>query len=452
VAKGFSIAKRVLGGRIDDVLPEIGKLPQYQGIADPTALKTKFLEDVARAGVLQSTQQADLLTARSSGELSQVFAGLNPMSRLGAFKELIPDGSRNPLQMISDFGQMAGVTNRYETRNPLLNWSQKLSDVNDGIARLGGFVALLRQGVAPEAAAQRIQRALVDYGSLTPFERGVMKKIFPWWSYTSRIGSYVVQSMLEKPGGLYGQTLRASEALQRSNDETYVPQRLRQSFAVRVPDELLSYLGIQQKPGNTTFASDFDLPGIDALGLLNPKSLQGTIGNLLGQTNPFIKGTAELAFDQDLFSKRRLEDADPAVNRVYRWLTGGELSPTAKVIGSNLPATQRLFGVIAGLTDDRYGQDRNIAKTLLNSTAGVKVSDYPPEMVIADAVDQLESGLGPYRKYFTRSYFDKEKLATAPPEIQKQAALAEILNKRRTQQLKNRNKTPPISVPFLPGT
>lgn len=440
---GFSIAKRVMAGDIDSVLPQISKLPQYQGIADPNVIKQRFLSDVAGTGVLTSLAQSDLITAKRSGELSKIFPGLTPVTRMGAFKEFIPDGSRNPLQMLGDFASIQGVTNKYETRNPLLNWSQKLSDANDSIARLGGMVALMSQGNTAEVAAQRITSALVDYSSLTTFERGVMRKIFNWYSYTSKIGKYVVQSMIEKPGGLYGQTMRAMNTLQQSTDETYVPERLRQQVSVRIPDELLSYLGMPQEPGTTTSLTDFDLPGMDALSLINPRSLQGTIGNILGQANPFIKGTAELAFNQDLFSKRSLNDADPAVNKVYRRLTGGELSNVAKVVGSNIPGTQRILGLAGSLMDDRIPMSQRIPKTGINSLAGVKVAVTDRKDVIDDAQRQLDQRMSPYTKSFERTFIDKDKIVSASPEEQRLAILSKVLAAQKRKDAAARNPKPP---------
>ena len=442
--KGFSLAKRVMAGNIDSILPQIAKLPQYQGVADLNVVKQRFMSDIAGSGVLSSLAQTDLITAKRSGELSKIMPGLTPVTRMGAFKELIPDGSRNPLQMIGDFASLQGITNQYETRNPLLNWSQKLSDANDSIARLGGMIALMSKGDTAEVAAKRISNALVDYSSLTTFERGLMRKVFNWYSYTSRIGKYVVQSMMEKPGGLYGQTLRAMNTLQQSTDDTYVPERLRQQLSFRIPDEFFDYFGIQREPGTNTFLTDFDLPGVDALSLINPKSLQGTIGNLLGQTNPFIKGAAELAFNKDLFSKRSLDDADPAVNKVYRRLTGGgELSNLAKVVGSNIPGTQRVLGIAGSLMDDQVPFDQAFPKTLFNSLAGVKEADVNRRWMINDAQQRIDERMSPFTGSFERTFIDKEKLVNASPEEQRLAILSKVLAEQKRKEAAAKKPKPP---------
>lgn len=430
--RGFSIAKQVLGGNIDSVLPKIAKLPQYQGLANPSEIKRKFLSDVAASGVLTGLSQSDILSAKRAGEVSSLVPGMTPISRLGSFRELLPDGSRNPLQMLYDFGQVRGFSNKFETRNPLLNWSQALGDTNDSIARLGGYIAMLLKGASPEYAAQRMQSALVDYSSMTTMERQFFKKIFLWWSYQSRIGKYVVGSMLENPGGGYSQALRAMNTLQRSDDKTYVPEDLRQQFAIRIPDELKPYLGMVPKPGVTTFFKDFDFPGVDVLSLWQPRSLQGTIENLVGQANPFIKGVGELAFDKDLFTKRPLKEANTPADRLYRALTGSAtgLSPVAKVIAGNIPFTQRAIGIAGGLADDRIPMQQRVYKQLLNNLSGVKIQDVDERQMLRDALRASGEDLdGVSREMLIRT-IPKESLKNATPETLEKVRLNKAISKR----------------------
>lgn len=450
--RGFGLAKQVLAGDIDGALPQLSQLPAFRGMSGP-ALKSAVYQEIAASGILTGLAQADVLTARRSGELSRLLPGVTPVSRLGALGELLPDGSRTVPQMVQDFGTIRGnmpFMNKFETRNPVLNASQKLTDANDSIARLGGWFALLSQGINPEQAAQRMQKALVNYESLTPFERGFMRKIFPWYSYTSRIGKYVVDSMLENPGGPYSQLVRGVNVASQENEGTYVPAWLRQRLSLRVPDEVMSALGVTQGDGNQTFLSlGGVLPGMDALSLLSPGDAGGTVRNLLAQSNPYMKGAAELAFGEDLFSKLPLEEADPAINKVYRGLTGGELSPTAKVLGSNIPGIQRLVGVAGSLMDDRYPMSVKAPKTAINNLLGVSAANVDERMRTADAMKQLNDQMSGFTKTFPRTVVDKEAIATAPPEIQRLAILRQIMEKRERDAKKaKKNQLPP--VPLLP--
>lgn len=430
---GLKVAKQILGGDMEGALDDIARLPQYQGIADRQELRRRFTEDAAASGVLTTLASSDLLSSRISGDIDQLVPGFTPMSRGRAFGEFLPDGSRNPLQMAYDFTQIRGVTNRYETRNPLLNWSQKLNDANDSIARLGSYVALLRQGLSPETAAKRTAASLVDYSSLTPFERAYARRVFPWWSYSSRIGAYVTQSLMEKPGGLYGQSIRAMNTLQQSDDNAYVPTWMRQQFSVPLDSGFLAMIGLEPPPGYQVRARDLDFPGVDAVfGTIVPGSASETMRNVLSQTSPFIKAPAELAFNQDLFTGRPLREADTPADRVYKSLSGdpGGLSPLAKVVANNIPGTQRLMSLAGGLMDPRIPDWRQRGiKQVINNTTGVKVTTLDPKAMAADAqrliaADLESKGLSRERPI---TWYPDELLATASPQDQRKVLLAKQL-------------------------
>lgn len=430
---GLKVAKRILGGDMEGALDDIAKLPQYQGIANRQDLRRRFTEDAAASGVLTTLASSDLLSSRISGDIDQLVPGFTPMSRGRAFRELLPDGSRNPLQMAGDFFQIRGVTNQYETRNPLLNWSQRLNDANDSIARLGSYVALLGQGLSPEAAAKRTAASLVDYSSLTPFERTFARRVFPWWSYSSRIGAYVTQSLMEKPGGLYGQSIRAMNTLQQSDDSAYVPTWMRQQFSFPIDNNVLAAIGMEPPPGTAVRVRDVDFPGIDSLfGTIDPMSASNTFRNVLSQTNPFIKGAAELAFDQDLFTRRPLQEADTPADRVYKYVTGSEqgMSPLAKVIANNIPGTQRAMSLAGGLMDERIPEFwQRLLKQGINNTTGMKVTHIDPKAMYNDAKRALASDLKDdnVSRQMPIVWYPDELLVGAPPSVQRKVLLAKQL-------------------------
>ena len=201
---GLSTAKSILKGNYDDAIAQLRQLPQYASIADPQMLRRQFIEDAAGSGILQTLASSDLVTSNRTGSLSQLVPGITPMTRMDAAKELVnPEGWKNFFQ-IKDIRLPWQSQSAYETLNPVLNASQKLSDFVDSTGRLGGYISLLRQGLSPQEAAKRITGALVDYSSLTSMERGMIRPVFMWWAYNSRIGKYAVQSLMNNPGGKIG--------------------------------------------------------------------------------------------------------------------------------------------------------------------------------------------------------------------------------------------------------
>lgn len=443
---GMGTAKKILAGRMDEAVAALKQLPQYAKITDPNALRRAFIEDAAGSGVLQTLASSDLLTANRSGDIAQLVPGSTPISKMDAAKELF-GGDYSQFFQIKDIQMPWQKAAAYETKNPILNASQKMSDYVDSVGRLGGYISLLRQGVTPAEAARRMTSALVDYSSLTPLERGTFRAFFPWWAYNSRIGKYVVQHLANNPGGGYAQTIRALNTLQTPDKDTYIPEALRQSFAVRVPDALKPYLGIDQDSENTTFFRDIDLPGVDVLSLFSPqrsigRSLQQTAFNVLNQANPAIRGAAELATNEDFFSRRPLEQAITPLDRVYMRASGSQypLNPWIRTGLNAMPGLQRPIGLAAGLMDDRIPMQQRVAKQLFNTFTGVKIQDVDPEWMINDQRRAIANDLHGWTRTRVTNFVPKESIQFMPPALQMAVGVDKSLEKKATKLNEEKRK------------
>lgn len=449
---GIQLAKKIMAGQFDEVIGEIAKLPQYQGIADPQALKKAFMRDVGGEGVLSTLSQSDLLTTTRAGDIDQLIPGTTPMRRGDFLKELIPDGSRNPLQMARDFGTIRSVTDKYKTLNPILNASQRYGDWNDSVGRLGGYLALLRQGISPSEAARRMREALVDYSSLTPVERTTFRNTFIWWAYSSRIGKYAVQSLLNNPGGRYAQTIRGMNTLQRSDDKHYVPEALRQQLGIRigqgdvVSDAIRRVLAIPENAETDTYLKDIDLPGIDVLSLLSPGDLRATMGNIANQMHPSIRTFAELATNQDLFSKRPLDEAVAPIDRLWMRASGSAtgVDPTIKALINNIPGPQRIIGLAGGLADQRIPWDQRWRKQAINALLGVKLQDVDPDYWIAEARRKNADSMKGWVKKGGFYFLPEDRRDQAPESVLQAFALEQELARRQRllNEAKEKNERP----------
>ena len=459
VYKGLEAAKAIVGGRVDEAAAMLKELPGYN-LADTAAIQKKLVEDVSGTGILESLASSDLVTSNQTGIMNHLVPGSAPMSKMDALREFIPDGSRSLGQMASDQFQFRGIqlpfqkTAAYETRNAMLNAAQKFSDYTDTVARLGGMIALMRQGISADVAAKRITSALVDYSSLTSFERQTLRRIFPWWAYTSRIGKYVVGQLAQNPGGGYAQTMRALSTLQASDEDTYVPEALRQQFAFRVPDAIKPYLGIDPNSPNTTFLTDIDIPGIDTLSLLGLAptaygTVQSTAYNLAQQANPFIKSAMELATGTDTFSRRPLEQAVTPADRIYKSLyekaTGTPaptgLNPLVRQAINVVPGPwQRLISIGGTLADDRIPMTQRVLKTGVNAMTGVKLRTVDPAWQLNDARRKLAGRLGSFMQDYTESYIPKETIPQVPSELIPEYQLFRTLGKDLRETRKARQQ------------
>lgn len=442
---GMNAASKFLAGDFDAAIPMLRQLPKYSRLATDDAVRLAFAEDAGATGILSTLASSDLLSARRQAAFTELVPGSSPVRMSDAVQEMIPDGSRSPVEMAKDFFTIQGVSSQWNTKNPLLNASQKINDANDSIARLGGFIALMKQGVAPDQAAERITRALVDYSSTTDIERSVFKVVFPWWTYSSRMGKYVVQHLLERPGGRYGQMIRSMNTLQQGDeDDPYIPTALRQQFAMRVPDALLPYIGREPGGDTTTYFKDLDLPGVDVLSLFVPGNVgldvSETLQNLAQQSHPLARTTAEMATGLDFFSKRPLDEAVTPLDRIYQAAFGTKtrLSPTAKAVIQNIPGIQRLISLGGGLSDQRIPFEDRVLKQAINNLTGVKIQDVDPDWMYSDISRKISRNLKGYMSSKPIDFIPEELQPEVPPHLIKQYMLKKAVDRKAAEYKKQK--------------
>jgi hypothetical protein len=440
---GIAAASKILNNQYDDALSYLRKIPRYANArGGDVEIIRMFQQDVGQTGILSGLATTDLLSANRRGDVGQFLPGSTPISLGRAMQELAPDGTTTLGQKARDFFTIRGVNTNYETRNPIYNASQVLGDTVDSMGRLAGFMSLMRMGVAPEEAASRMMRALVDYSSLTPFERKTIRKIVPWWAFNSRIGAYAVKSLAANPGGRYAQTIRAINDLQATTEESYIPTALRQRFAIRVP-EFADRAG-----GPKSYLTDIDLPGIDVLNMVRlgyqPDILgsllqtgQNTMGELAQQANPLIRSVAELATGQDFFSKRPIEQAVTPYDTLYRSITGDKYARINPLVRSALanavsavPLGPRSVSLAANLADARVPNvSFRAAKAAVNNLTGVKFQNVDAEYEALDALQKIREQNARYTNEFVQSYIPKELEPRLPEETRRLNALSKQLQR-----------------------
>lgn len=439
--QGLRNASLILNNKYQDALPYLMGIPRYQG-KSAAEVQRMFQLDVGSSGILQGLASSDLLSSSRRGDIGQFLPGSTPISVGRALKELVPDGTTTLAQKARDFATIRGVTTNFQTKNPIYNASQVLGDTVDSMGRLGGFMSLMKLGVAPDEAASRMMAALVDYSSLTPFERSTIRRIVPWWAFNSRIGAYAVRSITANPGGRYAQTIRAVNDLQATTEETYIPTALRQRFAIRVPQALTP-------EGNpTAYLTDIDLPGFDTLNLLRMgyqtdtagavlQTAQNTLSEVMQQTNPLIRSIAELGTGQDFFSKRPLDQAVTAYDTLYRAASGDKyarINPLLRAAMSNavsmVPLGPRGVSLTANLVDARIPNvPFRVLKAGVNNLTGVKIQNVDGEYEALDALEKIKQQNAPYTSEMIRQYIPAERLPNIPVENQRLNALSQELQR-----------------------
>ena len=501
---GYSGAKHLLHGQEGELIRIVNRMPRYMRYATPEERLSAYLDDLAAQGISRGRQLDDIGTSvtnrqTSQGLRSELMAGPAPETTLGyqiwdtisgsklmdksasmrylPERELLGLGSTlNPMKLPSNISQgLMGYWNTIkgikptETTNPILRWSARLGDTTDKINRIAGYNGLLLQGISPEEAAKRIMAAHVDYNSLTKFERGFMRNMLPFWAYQSRISKWVLTKIAEKPGGAYTQLgLRLPKRLSENDTQSdYVPRRISDKYGLSLePIRKIPGLGgivdavAPQTTGISSWASDFDLPGIDQINQIKVKtdsegkiklasSLGHTIGSFAEGSHPLIKMAYEAGTGQDSYTglkKNYARNTMPVIAERLGLLDPNQNYDTMSRLGGVdqalqflMPFYSRTMQAARKGTDPRI-QDPQAAllQNLINATAGVKIENIDDAEKQRDALETIKELLDahPATRSYESTYIPAEMLPFVDEETQKMYLLDRQLRKERRQMSK----------------
>lgn len=314
-------------------------------------------------------------------------------------------------------------------------WGRQVGNYVEGLNRLAPYIAYMKQGYDPAAAAKRVFELQFDYTKNTPADR-YMRTLFPFYSYTKNAIPLAVKQMIEHPGGVQAQTVRATSAA--GTDEP-------------VPDFIASGAAIpfgargSLAEGDKTFITGL------GLGFEDPFSLTGvvtgdpwdTAREVISRMNPIIKLPTEGAFGESSYfdgpgGGRSLRDMDPTYGRILTNLadiaTGGKTikaepimgSPMAEQVLASLP-TSRIGTTARTLTDKRKYE--NPIKLFSNLLTGVRISDVSQrswDAAVNDLASEVLKDMG--ARDFVKTYMPEYvRESMNEGELSETAALEQTL-------------------------
>jgi hypothetical protein len=316
---------------------------------------------------------------------------------------------RNPLAI-------AGVGAKQDAFTPVVA-GRALGDVVENANRTPLFVNFLREGYSPEEAARRVLGSHYDYsrGALTAFERSIMRRLIPFYSFTRQNVPNVVGQLATNPGGLAGGMAKLSHDLRQQGG--FLPAYMGDTLAIPVG---------QEEGGMQRYLTRLDLPPDQAFDFFKgfgSDPLQAAGMGLLGQLNPILKGPAEYFTNKQFFSGRELGDLDS--------LTG------------NILADQLLLNSPLARFGTTYRQithpQADPASLALNLLTGAKVTDVdmPKYKAIAEReyIEQRLRGSPAVGRFQTLSV-RPDQLGRLTPDELELVQLQRLLEKRAREAKK----------------
>lgn len=304
--------------------------------------------------------------------------------------------------------------------------------VEAGIEKLPGGIPRGIKELGPVSRAiEATNRALFSYANSHPLERGILRRIFPFWTWLKNINLLLLRLPLDQPLlakiGLQVEVTRqhlAKMSLDTYDDDYKKPTWLRHSIPIGHGADPKSFLFVN-------------------LNGLNPFSSFGDvldIRDIAGSANPIIKAVLETVSGREVWSKRELKNGEPVYDyagRKYVIRTvGGRtvLTPTVagpQGLGSFLenlfrqyPQGRTLMSIVDSYTYNPDGTpvrkpvvDKNgnrifptpILESLIRGIGFIQVSDVSPQLI----EQKRRKAIRRFVKYLQR------EMRQSPPELRR---------------------------------
>ena len=321
----------------------------------------------------------------------------------------------------------------------------------EGMNRVPAWLHLMGEGMSSREAAKKVFDAQIDYSArnFSRFENDIMTRVVPFYKWQSRMIPHVVRMLMEHPGGLQAQTVRASTMKNRDTSKDWTPKRVK-DMGLAIP------LGSRTAQGDQRYLAGVDLPFEGAFqpfrlgnGVFN--TIEENFKSLLGNTSPMIQGAYEAGTGEQGYTGRDIPGlrGGPSQmlrsvlewNGVPRWeadaarlgIPGGmKVDPRLENLSMKLGG--RYVSTINSLIRPKRDESTAsaVTKSLVNTLSGVKLSDYniPQEQTreLRPAIElQLEGN--PLVREFRSKYVPKELQQYLTPDDQMWVRLLETLNK-----------------------
>jgi hypothetical protein len=150
-------------------------------------------KDYTDAALIQTGKLKGKIAGYSYKEIKTLIEDLGVVNT-GFYKADIQELLERTVGAKSNLGKAKNITQTG------LNIPTVIGSTIEDNAKIAHFISKIRSGLSPEEAAQSVKKFLFDYSELTDFEKGVMKRIFPFYTWTRKNIPLQLEQMVRQPG------------------------------------------------------------------------------------------------------------------------------------------------------------------------------------------------------------------------------------------------------------
>ena len=274
------------------------------------------------------------------------------------------DPTRKWGQSIAENLGIKGVGGASKDTLAAVNAGRKVGTNVEDFFRGALFNKLSRGGSAPGVAADAIDALHFDYDALTSFEKNVMRRAMPFYTFARKNLPLQLDTLAHQPGILQAQSKPLNQ--EGPDGKGYVPKYLNSGYAIPIGAE---------QDGSRQYVSKLGLPAEEAFEKLHFQNGLPDVGRTalaqLGGLNPLIKAPIEQLFNTQFHTQRQLTDlhapqAASAVGRMF----GDDNPQLLSQVMSNSPFTRFISS-----TDKLMDPRKSWAQKAINLATGVRVTD-----------------------------------------------------------------------------
>jgi len=232
---------------------------------------------------------------------------------------------------------------------------RKATYATDGWTRMTGFIHNLKQGQSFEQAAATTKKFLFDYFDLTPFERKVMKRIIPFYTWTRKNIPLQLEVLVKNPR-VFARINDVQNAIAGENIDWK-----------EKPEYIQDMVGIQPKGSDMYVGMSLPYQDLTRLPINS-----NTLADLLSSINPIIRVPIESITNQKWWTGQELEKypgekTDIPVLTTLLEMLGQEQGPQigARYGGNvlnNIPILTRAGNLLDAVSGKETNDVRNLSR------------------------------------------------------------------------------------------
>lgn len=250
-----------------------------------------------------TTKTGKVLTLRQIRDMIKSESNILDAGAFGKTEQFIEEGQQRAIRG----GEEAGRFNPLSSNNALMKGGRALGSGAEQEAKVVNIMSNIMQGKTIKEAVDIADETLFNYSKLTEFERSVLRRVIPFYTFARKNAELQIKTLATNPGAIATQ-LKGIRSIGEAVGEPVTEEDKK-----GLPSYVLNSLGIKagaNQYGQNTFITGFGLPIEEFLGRFSGDKgiVANTVSNLMTQMNPLLKYPAEKATGQDFFLDRPITE------------------------------------------------------------------------------------------------------------------------------------------------